>query len=70
MGLNKILISVFLALDATFSVSSVMAAEINGAGASFPYPIYAKWAESYKVTTGNSLKYQSINRFGRRYQTD
>src|ERR1700694_862278 len=36
------------------------AAEITGAGATFPYPIYAKWAEAYKARTGNNLNYQSI----------
>ncbi|PUA19262.1 phosphate ABC transporter substrate-binding protein PstS [Glaciimonas sp. PCH181] len=64
MRLNKLFTSVVLALGATFSVSSVMAAEITGAGASFPYPIYAKWAESYKAATGNSLNYQSIGSGG------
>src|SRR5437763_3113147 len=36
------------------------AAEISGAGATFPYPIYAKWAEAYKAKTGTSMNYQSI----------
>lgn len=31
-----------------------------GAGATFPFPIYAKWADSYKKDTGNGLNYQSI----------
>ena len=39
---------------------SAMAADMTGAGATFPYPIYAKWAESYKAATGNGLNYQSI----------
>jgi phosphate transport system substrate-binding protein len=39
-------------------------AEITGAGATFPYPIYAKWAEAYKARTGNSLNYQSIGSGG------
>ena len=39
-------------------------AEITGAGATFPYPIYAKWAEGYKKATGNSLNYQSIGSSG------
>jgi phosphate transport system substrate-binding protein len=33
---------------------------MTGAGATFPYPIYAKWAESYKAATGNGLNYQSV----------
>ncbi len=43
-----------------FSSSSASAADMTGAGATFPYPIYAKWAESYKKTTGNGLNYQSV----------
>src|SRR4029077_17364336 len=37
----------------------VQAAEINGAGATFPYPIYAKWAEAYAAKTGLKMNYQS-----------
>jgi phosphate transport system substrate-binding protein len=44
--------------------SSAMAAEISGAGATFPYPIYAKWAEAYKQQTGIGLNYQSIGSGG------
>src|SRR5229473_3574689 len=40
------------------------AAEISGAGATFPYPIYAKWAEAYKAKTGISMNYQSIGSGG------
>src|SRR5690242_7834171 len=40
------------------------AAEISGAGATFPYPLYAKWAEAYKAKTGTSLNYQSIGSGG------
>ena len=36
------------------------AADITGAGATFPFPIYAKWADAYKTETGNGLNYQSI----------
>ncbi len=35
-------------------------ADISGAGATFPFPIYAKWADAYKKDTGNGLNYQSI----------
>lgn len=48
----------------TLAISSVMAAELTGAGASFPYPIYSKWAEAYKAATGTSLNYQSIGSGG------
>ena len=44
--------------------SAVTAAEITGAGATFPYPIYAKWAEAYNKATGNTLNYQSIGSSG------
>ena len=56
----------FLAIGAmAFSVGfSAQAAEITGAGASFPAPIYAKWAEAYKAATGNSLNYQAIGSGG------
>src|SRR6202050_197341 len=40
------------------------AVEISGAGATFPYPIYAKWADVYKKDTGNGLNYQSIGSGG------
>jgi phosphate transport system substrate-binding protein len=46
-----------LAVSATFA-GSVSADDISGAGATFPYPIYAKWAEAYKAQTGIGLNYQ------------
>jgi phosphate transport system substrate-binding protein len=42
----------------------VSAAEISGAGATFPYPVYAKWADAYKTKTGIGLNYQSIGSGG------
>ena len=39
-------------------------AQITGAGATFPYPIYAKWADAYKKVTGTSMNYQSIGSGG------
>jgi len=50
------------ALVATAGVAA--AADISGAGATFPYPIYAKWAEAYKTKTGVGLNYQSIGSGG------
>jgi phosphate transport system substrate-binding protein len=41
-----------------------IAMDISGAGATFPYPIYAKWADAYKKATGNGLNYQSIGSGG------
>lgn len=43
---------------------AALSADITGAGATFPYPIYAKWAEAYKAKTGNNLNYQSIGSGG------
>src|SRR3981081_2721152 len=40
------------------------AVEISGAGATFPYPVYAKWGEAYKAKTGTSMNYQSIGSGG------
>lgn len=40
--------------------TSAFAADITGAGATFPYPVYSKWADTYKKDTGNGLNYQSI----------
>jgi len=39
---------------------SAVGAEISGAGATFPYPIYAKWAEAYKKATGVAVNYQPV----------
>src|SRR5690349_9303029 len=44
--------------------ATAFAADITGAGATFPYPIYAKWADAYKKSTGNGLNYQSIGSGG------
>jgi phosphate transport system substrate-binding protein len=44
--------------------TSAFAADITGAGATFPFPIYSKWADAYKKDTGNGLNYQSIGSGG------
>jgi phosphate transport system substrate-binding protein len=46
------------------SAMGTSAADISGAGATFPYPIYAKWADAYKKETGVGLNYQSIGSGG------
>ncbi len=46
------------------STVPVRALDISGAGATFPYPIYAKWADAYKKETGNGMNYQSIGSGG------
>jgi phosphate transport system substrate-binding protein len=53
-----------LAVSVGAAMSLAMAADISGAGATFPYPVYAKWADSYKKETGNGLNYQSIGSGG------
>ena len=52
-----------LGVAASLSVAAG-AADISGAGATFPYPIYAKWADAYKKLTGIGLNYQSIGSGG------
>jgi phosphate transport system substrate-binding protein len=53
-----------LGAAALFAVTSVQAVDITGAGATFPFPIYAKWAEAYKAKTGVGMNYQSIGSGG------
>ncbi len=62
MRVSKFLASA--ALAGTMLATSALAAEITGAGATFPYPIYAKWADAYKKSTGTGLNYQSIGSGG------
>ncbi len=54
----------------TFGAASLVAhaADITGAGASFPFPIYAKWAAQYHEATGNRINYQSIGSGGGQQQ--
>jgi len=49
---------------AAITISTAANAQITGAGATFPYPIYAKWAEAYKAASGVALNYQSIGSGG------
>ena len=51
------------AMGLAFSVS-VLAADITGAGATFPYAVYTKWAEAYQTATGNKVNYQGIGSSG------
>jgi phosphate transport system substrate-binding protein len=56
-----------LAAAGLFAAAAIVpanAVDISGAGATFPYPIYAKWADAYKKETGNGLNYQSIGSGG------
>ena len=49
---------------AAATIAPALAVDISGAGATFPYPIYAKWADAYKKETGAGLNYQSIGSGG------
>jgi phosphate transport system substrate-binding protein len=57
--------SIALALAGiALAATTAIAADISGAGATFPYPIYAKWAQAYKGSSGIGLNYQSIGSGG------
>lgn len=60
MKFSQLFCSALVAGVAMFGLSNAKAADITGAGATFPYPIYSKWADSYKTETGNSLNYASV----------
>ncbi|MFM2054397.1 MAG: phosphate transporter substrate-binding protein PstS [Pseudomonadota bacterium] len=49
-----------LAFSAVLAVSSVSAQDVTGAGASFPAPVYSKWADAYNKATGARVNYQSV----------
>lgn len=61
--LNRFLCIFSLAASVLLTVDA-SAINLTGAGATFPYPIYAKWADAYKTQTGISLNYQSIGSGG------
>ena len=56
--------SLLAAVGLTAMAATTWAADITGAGATFPFPIYAKWAEGYKAATGTGMNYQSIGSSG------
>jgi phosphate transport system substrate-binding protein len=60
MRIKSLLVAVALGASAL----TAFAADITGAGATFPYPMYAKWAEAYKKQTNVGLNYQSIGSSG------
>lgn len=49
-----------LAIVLALFVTTASATEITGAGATFPFPVYSKWASEYQKATGNKINYQSI----------
>lgn len=66
IALSTILVSASIAL----ATSTASATNITGAGATFPQPVYAKWAEDYKAQTGNEVNYQGIGSSGGIKQID
>lgn len=64
MRIKHLINGVAIAATGVLLSLSAQAAEITGAGATFPFPIYSKWAEAYKANTGIGLNYQSIGSGG------
>jgi len=63
MSIGKLIKSLVALISVGAVISAVtpaFAEDLTGAGATFPYPIYAKWADSYKKASGNGLNYQSV----------
>ena len=63
LAMSRIFTGTFAFATATVA-TAVLAADISGAGATFPFPIYSKWAAAYKTQTGIGLNYQSIGSGG------
>ena len=64
MRMNQMIRALAVATLTVLTLPGVQAADVTGAGATFPYPIYAKWAEAYKKASGVGLNYQSIGSGG------
>ncbi|MDB5798224.1 MAG: pstS, partial [Paucimonas sp.] len=64
MELSKLFKAAAIAVGFSALMGNALAADITGAGATFPYPLYAKWAEAYKKQTNVGLNYQSIGSGG------
>ncbi|MCB1007503.1 MAG: phosphate ABC transporter substrate-binding protein PstS [Acidobacteria bacterium] len=64
LGSAPIVLGLALLAGVLHPGSSAAATKISGAGATFPFPIYAKWAQAYKAATGVALNYQSIGSGG------
>lgn len=64
MQLNKFFQSVALTAVSVMAFSSASAADLTGAGSTFAYPMFSKWADAYKKETGIGLNYQSIGSGG------
>ncbi|WP_294259809.1 substrate-binding domain-containing protein [Propionivibrio sp.] len=62
--MTRFIRSLSLSVIAVSASMAVQAVEVTGAGASFPAPIYAKWAAAYHQASGNKVNYQSIGSGG------
>ena len=62
-SIRRIKLAVLAAAGLMFA-GHALAVDITGAGATFPYPIYAKWADAYRKATGTAINYQSIGSGG------
>ncbi|MEO8927562.1 MAG: substrate-binding domain-containing protein, partial [Caulobacteraceae bacterium] len=60
----KTILAACAGVAAAVACSTAVAATISGAGATFPAPVYAKWAETYKARSGLLLNYQAIGSGG------
>ncbi|HLU14568.1 MAG TPA: substrate-binding domain-containing protein, partial [Burkholderiaceae bacterium] len=66
--IKRLLVNVSAGLALSGAALAAHAVDITGAGASFPYPAYAKWAAQYHEETGNRVNYQSIGSGGGQQQ--
>jgi phosphate transport system substrate-binding protein len=57
---RTLLPAVFAVAAVSIAAGSAQAIDITGAGATFPNPVYQKWAEAYKAKSGNAINYQSV----------
>ena len=64
MTTKRLFLRTVLGVAAAGTIGIATAADFTGAGATFPYPIYAKWADAYKKETGTGMNYQSIGSGG------
>lgn len=62
--LKQLILASAVAVSGGLAAIPAVAADITGAGATFPYPIYAKWADAYRKQTGVGMNYQSIGSGG------
>jgi phosphate transport system substrate-binding protein len=61
---RRIVLSLLALSAMSFGISAAQAQQINGAGATFPYAVYTKWAADYKAATGKQVNYQGIGSSG------